>query len=159
SVGGEPVMTLTTHDWAGLVLGDRYAVSAKLGEGGMGCVYRAHDHHLDCEVVIKVPRPEMLQDPEFAGRFARECRSRVKLSHPHTVKIQDVQEHEGIPFLVLQYLSGGSLRGWQPILADGTRQALRPCDLGSWLADVAEALDFIHQQRYIHRDIKPDNIL
>src|SRR5258708_7908750 len=65
--------------------GGRYRVVAKLGEGGMGFVYRAHDANLDAEVVVKMPRKSMLDDPEFAERFALEVRALVRLSHPHIV--------------------------------------------------------------------------
>jgi WD40 repeat protein len=147
-------MTTQGTNWVGLVLGgNRYQVTARLGEGGMGLVYRARDCHLDCEVVIKVPRLTMLDNPEFAGRFAREVRSLVRLSHPHVVKVIDVGEHEGLPFAVMQYLSGGSLR-------DRPKESGGPlANLSGWLAEVAAALDFIHRQGYIHRDVKPDNIL
>src|SRR5437868_194509 len=72
----EPRMVMTSQSWVGRELaGGRYRVAALLGEGGMGCVYKAHDANLDCGVVIKVPRAAMLADPEFVGRFAREVRS------------------------------------------------------------------------------------
>src|SRR3954462_10002838 len=106
-------MTKTANDWTGSTLSDgRYLVAAKLGEGGMGIVYRARDRNLDTDVVIKVPRRAMLDDPEFADRFAREVRSLVKLSHPNIVKVTDVGEHDGMPFAVMQYLSGGSLEDY-----------------------------------------------
>ena len=95
--------------------GGRYRITAKLGEGGMGFVYRALDQNIDSEVVIKVPRQAMMDDPEFAGRFTREIRSLVKLSHPHIVKVTDVGTLEGMPFAVMQYLAGGSLEDQRPI--------------------------------------------
>lgn len=110
-------------------------------------------------MVIKVPRPALLEDPTFAGRFAREVRSLVKLSHPHIVKIQEVGEHAGLPYVVLQYLPGGSLRQRQRPGPDGQMLPMPAESLLGWLPDVAQALDFIHQQGYIHRDVKPDNIL
>ena len=99
-----------SNDWVGQTLsGGRYRVDAKLGEGGMGYVYKVWDRNLDTDVVIKVPRRSMLDDPEFASRFALEIRSLVKLSHPNIVKVSDVGEHEGVTFAVMQYLSGGTL--------------------------------------------------
>lgn len=152
-------MTTDTGTWSGQVLAGRYQVTAKLGEGGMGFVYRAHDRNLDSDVVIKVPRPIMLKDPKFASRFSQEIRSLVKLAHPHIVKITDVGEHDGLPFAVMQYLSGGSLKERQRVASDGTLVPMRLEEIADWLGEVAEALDFIHKQKYIHRDVKPANIL
>src|SRR5947209_5159416 len=104
-------MMIESSTWVGKTLAaGRYEVRAKLGEGGMGYVYRAHDHNLDCDVVIKTPRASVLEEPHFASRFTREIRSLVRLVHPHIVKITDVGQHENVPFAVMQYLSGGSLR-------------------------------------------------
>lgn len=133
-------MTTPSDEWEGLILANgRYVITKKLGEGGMGSVYRALDRNIDAEVVIKIPRQAMMEDPEFAGRFTREIRSLVKLSHPHIVKVTDVGAWEGTPFAVMQYLPGGSLEdgrragpGGQPF----------PCDPGKvprWLEAVAEA--------------------
>jgi WD40 repeat protein len=149
-------MATDTKNWVGVVLsGGRYEVTGLLGAGGMGFVYRALDRNLACEVVIKAPRPEVAGDAEFAARFGREIRSLVQLSHPHVVKILDVGSHQGLPFAVMQFLSGGSLR-------DRARQrggTLPAGYLKDWLPQVAAALDFVHRQRYVHRDVKPDNIL
>jgi serine/threonine protein kinase len=95
-------MATDTGSWVGLgLLGGRYEVTSQLGAGGMGLVYRARDRQLDRDVVVKAPRRAMLENPEFAGRFAREVRSLVRLSHPHIVKVIDVGEHDGFPFAIL----------------------------------------------------------
>lgn len=153
-------MPLEILNWVGLELASgRYLVQGRLGEGGMGFVYKARDNNLDCDVVLKVPRPGMLEEGDFAARFAREIRSLVKLAHPHIVKVTDVGTHEGIPYAVLQYLSGGTLRDRQPTEDDGTHIPVTLASMADWLPPIAGALDFIHQQGYIHRDVKPDNIL
>ena len=153
-------MTIRSNDWNGLTLSNgRYRITAKLGEGGMGSVYRALDKNLDADVVIKIPRPTMMDDPEFAARFTREVRSLVRLSHPHIVKVTDVGTWEDTPFAVMQYLAGGSLEDRRPT---GPGGAGIPCDPGSvpqWLEAVAAALDYVHAQGYVHRDVKPGNIL
>ncbi len=153
-------MTTTSNQWVGMSLAQgRYRITAKLGEGGMGFVYRAVDQNIDSEVVIKVPRQAMMDDPEFAGRFTREIRSLVKLSHPHIVKVTDVGTFEDIPFAVMQFLAGGSLEDQRSAGPGG--QAL-PCDprgISRWLIAVADALDYIHGEGYVHRDVKPGNIL
>src|SRR5437667_7384834 len=126
-------MGADTAKWVGVhVSGGRYEVRSKLGAGGMGDVYRAYDHHLGCEVVIKVPKRLLLEDGEFAGRFAREVRSLVRLAHPNIVRVIDVGEQGGLPFAVMQYLSGGSLRDRQ---RRGAPAALaRPlAELSEWL--------------------------
>ena len=139
------------HGWIGQTLAERYHVTEKLGAGGMGTVYKASDIRLVTDVVIKVPHPMMIRDAEFAARFHREIRSLVKLSHPNIVKALDVGVHDGLPFAVMQYLSGGSLE-------DRVRPC-RPAEVAAWLPDVAAALDFLHSEGLVHRDIKPDNIL
>jgi serine/threonine protein kinase len=139
------------HDWIGQTLADRYHVIEKIGAGGMGTVFKASDTRLGAEVVVKAPHPVMIKDAEFSARFKREIQSLVKLSHPNIVKVMDVGEHDGLPFAVMEYLSGGSLEDRQ-----------RPCtprEVAGWLGDVADALDFMHSEGLVHRDIKPGNIL
>jgi serine/threonine protein kinase len=152
-------MVVDALSWVGKTLaGGRYRVTALLGEGGMGAVYRAHDAHLDTEVVIKVPKAGLLADQNFAARFGREVRSLVRLAHAHIVRVLDVGEYQGLPFAVMQFLVGGSLRERLDCNSGaGTAAAL--ADLASWLPGVADALDYIHRQGYVHRDVKPDNIL
>ena len=152
--------TQAVATWLGRELsGGRYRVDAQLGEGGMGTVFRAWDKNLSTDVVIKVPHAAMLQDAEFAARFAREISSLVKLSHPHIVKISDVGDHDRLPFAVMQFLPGGSLEDRQRSDPAADVKPLPPESLKSWLVSIAEALDFVHSQGYIHRDVKPANIL
>jgi hypothetical protein len=129
--------TVDDLNWVGRSLaGGRYRVTALLGEGGMGSVYRAQDRNLDAEVVIKVPKAGLLADKEFSARFAREVRSLVRLAHAHIVRVLDVGEHERLPFAVMQFLPGGSLR-------DRALRTSRPgpqaalASLASWLVGVA----------------------
>jgi serine/threonine-protein kinase len=149
-------------DWVGReIAAGRYQIEERIGVGSMGHVYRAFDRHLETAVVIKFPLPEGIEQlgPAFLRRFDLEVRSLVHLTHPHVVPIIDVGGEDGYPYLVLQYLPGGSLRDR---MDTGPRQAPRPmpaASLRDWLMDVARALDFIHGQGYLHRDVKPDNIL
>ena len=154
-------MSTEAASWVGHELaGGRYQVTAKLGEGGMGHVYRARDRNLETDVVVKVPRRAMLlEDPGFAQRFGREVRSLVTLSHPRIVKILDVGEYSDLPFAVMQYLSGGSLEQRRPLDSEGQPRPIRTDQLRGWLEEVAAALDFIHRKGYVHRDVKPANIL
>lgn len=142
-----------------LLANNRYRVLQKLGEGGMATVYKAHDNNLEQDVVIKIPKANLLADSEYVKRFTREIRALVKLNHPHIVKVQEVGEHEGLPYVVMQYLTGGSLQDQMCVSKDGVRSPGPLTALTSWLGKVASALDFIHQQGYVHRDVKPANIL
>jgi serine/threonine protein kinase len=152
-------MTTETADWVGLTLDGRYAVTAKLGQGGMGFVYRAHDARLNCDVVVKVPRAAMLEDAGFRRRFQDEVRALVQLAHPHVVKVSDFGQHDGVPFAVMQFLPGGSLEDRRPKDDRGRFKPIAPRSLAGWLPQVADALDFIHKKGYVHRDVKPANIL
>lgn len=152
-------MSSMADAWVGAELAARYQVTAELGAGGMGSVYRAFDSHLDVDVVIKVPHPFLLRDPAAAARFAQEARSLVKLAHPHVVSVIDVGQHDGHPFVVMQFLAGGSLEDRCPKDQEGRPLPIAPDRLDAWLSDIAAALDFMHGQGYVHRDIKPGNIL
>jgi serine/threonine-protein kinase len=150
-------MRTQSEQWIGQALGQvRYQVTAKVDEGGMGTVYKAWDRSLETDVVVKVPKAALLADPVFASRFTREIRSLVQLTHPHIVKVVDVGSHLNQPFAVMQFLPAGSLL--DRLKKQGTGR-LQPNQLHGWLGQIASALDFIHQRRYVHRDVKPGNIL
>lgn len=153
-------MSATKAEWIGMKIAEgRYTIARRIGEGGMGTVYRAWDANLQTDVIIKVPKRSMLDDPEFRGRFQREIRSLVRLSHPNIVKIQDVGEFDRLPFCVMQFLSGGDLKSRCTRTLDGLPQPMPVDSLTTWLPGVADALDFIHKKSFVHRDVKPPNIL
>ena len=142
-------------NWVGKVLSHRYRISQLLGSGGMGSVYHAHDETLKRDVVVKVPHAQLLVDPGFRRRFQHEIRQLTKLSHPNIVKVLDAGEYDGSPFAVLEHLPGKSLA--DRLVVSGGKQSL--AEVSKWLAPAASALDFVHKQDVIHRDIKPGNIL
>jgi serine/threonine-protein kinase len=153
---------LNTVDWIGRVIADgRYEILSRLDEGSMGLVYRAYDRRLETDVVIKFPSISALalNSPELLARFGTEIRSLVRLSHPHVVKILDVGEIEGLPYVVMQYLAGGSLKARMESGEGGRAQPMSVESLKSWLPAVAGALDFLHGENHVHRDVKPGNIL
>ena len=87
--------------WRDSIVAGRYRIQGLLGEGGMGEVYRAYDENLKTDVVLKVPKRQVVADPVMGDRFEREIRSLVRLSHPHVVGIKDVGRHNGVPFAVM----------------------------------------------------------
>lgn len=158
-----PVDAMTENtDWVdNEIAGGRYRVLDRIGEGSMGHIYLARDRNLSTDVVVKRPfiSGAAFEEPEALERFDREIRSLVDLSHPHIVRIIDVGTHEGSPYVVMQYLSGGSLRDRMDIDHRYGPRPMAPQTLREWLPEVAKALHFIHVQSYVHRDVKPANIL
>ncbi|MEZ5402377.1 MAG: bifunctional serine/threonine-protein kinase/formylglycine-generating enzyme family protein [Bryobacteraceae bacterium] len=131
----------------------RYRITGKLGEGGMGVVYRAADDQLHREVAIKVIRRDALAGGEEARqRFAREARAAGQLKHPAIVTIYDIGDWNGLPYLVMELVEGATLA---QLLESGTLDADR---VASILNQVGAAVDYAHQRGIIHRDLKPANI-
>ena len=134
---------------------DRYHILEQLGEGGMAVVYKAFDTRLETEVAVKVIRTENILPkalPRTLKRFEREAKALAKLTHPNIVKVSDYGEYEGMPYLVMPYFPGGTLKvkmgkaiEWQ--------EAIR------LLLPIANALEYAHEENLIHRDVKPANIL
>lgn len=130
-----------------------FEVVRVLGQGGMSTVYLARQRKLKRDVAIKMIRREDWHDPELRERFRREADSIAALEHPNVVRIYEVGEAQGIPFLALEYVSGGTLAG----RIGG--KAL-PSKLAATIArDLAKAVQAAHDQNIIHRDLKPANVL
>ena len=139
----------------GSILPDRYRNPERIARGGMGEVYRAEDRDLARLVAVKLLSDRFADDDAIRGRFTREALAVARLSNaPHTVTIFDVGDHEGRPYIVMEYLPGGSLADR---LEGGGAQPLGR-SLG-WLAQAAAALDAAHANGIVHRDIKPGNLL
>jgi serine/threonine protein kinase len=145
--------------WLSAFLAGRYRVVARIGAGGMGVVYRAWDSVGDRYVVVKTPRRELLGDAKFVIRFQQELSALRSLAHPAVVPIIDLGEEQGVPYAVMPYLAGGSLKQRRTQHANKTYAAEPPVSLWRWLPSIAQAIDFVHANGYIHRDVKPDNIL
>ncbi len=132
---------------------DRYRIEAKLGQGGMGVVYKARDTQLDRVVAIKVLPPEMVASAERKQRFVQEARAASALNHPNIVTVYDVRSDEGVDFIVMEYVEGRTLD--QTIVSRGLEvtRSLR------YAAQIADALARAHEAGIVHRDLKPSNVI
>ncbi len=129
-----------------------YSIEREIGQGGMARVYLAVQRKFGRLVAIKVVSDAVTSDPEFGKRFVREARIVAQLTHPNIVQVHDAGVHEGIYYLVMEYLRGGDLN----------RRLQRGMHMQAAISvvkDVARGLDYAHQKGYVHRDIKPENIL
>jgi eukaryotic-like serine/threonine-protein kinase len=140
-------------DQLGRVLGGRYRLAAAIGSGASAQVFLADDSTLRRRVAVKVLHPALAEDEAFLRRFRDEARAAAALSHPNVMAVYDWGEDDG-PYLVLEYLGGGSLRA---LLDQGT--LLTPSQALLVGLEATRALDVAHRRGFVHRDIKPANLL
>jgi beta-lactam-binding protein with PASTA domain/tRNA A-37 threonylcarbamoyl transferase component Bud32 len=141
-------------DSIGRVLGKRYRLVSALGSGASAHVYLAEDVTLQRHVAVKVLQPALAKDEVFLKRFGAEARSVASLNHPHVLRVFDWGEDADGPYLVLEYLGGGSLRD---LLDRGVRLShAQAANLG---VQAAEGLAYAHVRGLVHRDVKPANLL
>ncbi|TET31279.1 MAG: serine/threonine protein kinase [Planctomycetota bacterium] len=127
----------------------------RIGIGGMGSVYKAHQASMDREVAIKILAPELAKKEEFVNRFLREAKAAAKLSHNGLVRVYDVgKTDDGRYYFVMEYIRGRTLRS---IIK--TRRKLLLHELVEYIIQVASALEHAWQEKIIHRDVKPENIM
>ena len=138
----------------GTLLLNRYELLEKIGEGGMGVVYKAKCHLLNRFVAVKILKAELSNDEDFIIRFKREATSIAKLSHPNIVNIHDVGSENNINFIIMEYINGKTLK---QVIKE--KRKLSSQDTLDIVLQVAKALDCAHSNNIIHRDIKPDNIM
>ena len=139
---------------AGRVLNGRYEIQGILGGGGMALVYRARDRVLNRTVAVKVLRDQYAGDPLFQQRFTREAQAAGALSHPNIVSVYDVGQDGGLPYIVMEYVPGNTLRDL--IEQKGPLPVAQAIEIGS---GILAALEYAHRNGLIHRDIKPSNVL
>src|SRR5713226_1612589 len=130
-----------------------YQVVEKLGEGGMGVVWKARDTHLDRFVALKVLPPEKIVDAERLRRFVQEAKSVSALNHPNIIHIYDIAETDGVPFIAMEYVAGKTL---DQLIG---RKGMQAAEVLRYAVQIADALAKAHSAGIIHRDLKPSNIM
>ena len=137
----------------GTVLGDRYRVERRIAGGGMATVWLADDEELDRKVAIKVLSDVLAEDPAYAERFRREARVAARVSNPNLVRVFDYSARSERPYIVMEYVEGGTLA--DRVAADDTGAL----DSDRLARELLGALAAIHAAGVIHRDVKPSNVL
>lgn len=138
----------------GKVLGKRYELIEKVGEGGMGLVYKAKDHLLNRFVAVKILKPELTEDEEFINKFKKESLSSASLSHPNIVNIYDVGVEDGIYYIVMEFVKGKTLK---QVIKE--KAPMSYMDVINISRQICQALEHAHNNNIVHRDVKPQNIL
>ncbi len=132
-----------------------YRILSQVDEGGMATIFIAIDTHLERNVAIKIIRKENFSPnvlEQVLKRFEREAKSLAQLSHPNIVKVIDYGEYENSPYLVMEFLSGGTLK-------QRLQEKINTVEAVGWLIPISHALAYAHHRGVIHRDVKPSNIL
>ena len=137
----------------GTLLAERYEVLQLLGEGGMGAVYKARDRELDRTVALKVIRPELLGQPKVLQRFKQELVLARQVTHKNVVRVFDLGTASGITFITMEFLEGQSLADLLE------KRRFSPVESVRIARQVCRALEAAHGENYIHRDLKPQNIM
>ncbi|MBX6354489.1 MAG: Stk1 family PASTA domain-containing Ser/Thr kinase [Micromonosporaceae bacterium] len=138
----------------GALLGGRYRITGRVARGGMATVYTATDERLGRTVAVKVIHSAQAHDPRFVARFADEAKTIARLTHPNVVAVYDQGTHAGLPYLVMEYVRGRTLR---EVLA--SRRRLQPAEALAILEQMLAAIAAAHRAGLMHRDVKPENVL
>ena len=131
---------------------EHYRILEKIGEGGMGAVYRARDERLGRDVAVKMLPEAIAKDRGRRERFEREARATAALDHPNILAIHQLGLHQGVPFMVTELLEGFSLR---TEITEGTLDTRRAVE---YAVQIAAGLAAAHEKGIIHRDLKPENL-
>lgn len=137
----------------------QYELKSLLGEGGMGTVYRGYHAALKREVAIKVLLPQIISQPGALERFVREAQTAASLEHPHIVPIYDYGTQNGLSYVVMRLLTGGSLADRMAYRVEHNGALPTLAEVAQITRELADALDYAHQRNVIHRDIKPNNVM
>ncbi|GIJ61559.1 putative serine/threonine-protein kinase [Virgisporangium aurantiacum] len=150
-----PAMDTSVADaMLGSLFDGRYRVKSRVARGGMATVYMAVDERLERTVAVKIIHPTQADDPRFLSRFIDEAKTIARLTHPNVVAVYDQGTFNGLPYLVMEYVRGHTLR---EVLAD--RRRLQPVEALAVMEQVLAAVAAAHRAGLVHRDIKPENVL
>ncbi|WP_432977348.1 protein kinase domain-containing protein [Dactylosporangium sp. CA-233914] len=138
----------------GALVDGRYRVRSRVAKGGMATVYTALDERLERTVALKIIHPAQSRDPLFVDRFTDEAKTIARLTHPNVVAVYDQGTHQGLPYLVMEYVRGRTLR---EVLAE--RRRLQPHEALAIMEQMLAAIAAAHRAGLVHRDVKPENVL
>jgi serine/threonine protein kinase len=130
-----------------------YRIVEQVGMGGMATVYKAYQSSMERYVALKILPSHYAADPKFVRRFIREARTIAKLEHRNILPVHDFGEEDGVTYLAMRYLDGGTLKD---MLAQGRPTLI---DIAELMSQICAALDYAHRQGVVHRDVKPANIM
>src|SRR5512136_1163904 len=130
-----------------------YQITDKLGEGGMGVVYKSHDAHLDRFAALKVLPPAKVSDPDRKRRFIQEAKAASALNHPNIITIYDIDQADGVDYIAMEYVAGKTLDELIP------RKGMRLSLALKYAVQITDALARAHGAGIIHRDLKPSNVM
>ncbi len=138
----------------GMMLGERYEILKRLGEGGMGAVYQARDHELDRMVALKVIRPELAGHPDILRRFKQELILARQVTHKNVVRIFDLGTADGRKFITMDFIEGNDLKS---MIND--RGKIPPVEAVPIVQQICRGLEAAHTEGGVHRDLKPQNVM
>src|SRR5881628_292664 len=146
--------TTVADSLIGALVDGRYRVRGRVARGGMATVYTAVDERLERTVALKIIHPTQARDANFLDRFTDEAKTIARLTHPNIVAVYDQGTHQGLPYLVMEFVRGRTLR---ELLAE--RRRLAPQEALAIMEQVLAAVAAAHRAGLVHRDVKPENVL
>src|SRR5215212_5359681 len=138
----------------GTTIDGRYRITGRVARGGMATVYTATDERLERTVALKIIHPSQATNVHFVDRFTDEAKTIARLAHPNVVAVYDQGRHQGLPYLVMEYVQGRTLRDLL-----GQRRRLNPVEALAILEQMLSAIAAAHRAGLVHRDVKPENVL
>ncbi|HZO14337.1 MAG TPA: protein kinase [Polyangiaceae bacterium] len=152
-MAGAPALDGSTDLRPDALVGGKYRIEEKLGEGGMGAVYAARHQHLGSRIALKILLPAIAKDPQVVGRFLQEARAAARIEGDHVARVFDVGTHDdGRPFMVMELLAGEDLS------AKMARGAIAPGVAVAYVVQALQGISEAHEIGVVHRDLKPENV-